>query len=74
MNVSEGTRRMRRAGQLIFLIAIVALALSIARHVLWLVFPLLWIAFPGASLWLAGWIVQGFAKEEPRKDHSRSLG
>jgi hypothetical protein len=72
MNVAEGAKRMRRAGQWMILIPLIALALlwglamSGAPPMLELAqmnLPLSVLSL-GAALWLAGWIVEGFAKEK----------
>jgi quinol-cytochrome oxidoreductase complex cytochrome b subunit len=79
MNVAEGARRIKTAGRWIvlfslctFVFALFVLAvlayLPIGRLVhsigmLDLVLLLLMIATPGAGLWLAGWITEGFAKD-----------
>lgn len=76
MNVQEGARRMREAG--LWLIAL-PLGLLLILLIVWgaeymsvrndLRSPLGMTAFcipfliPGAALWLAGWIVDGFAKD-----------
>jgi hypothetical protein len=78
MNVAEGARRMKHAGLWMVLFPLSALLLFVGvlivaaflpgpviRYVQvaqLLVFPLP-IAFMGAILWLAGWIVEGFAKD-----------
>ena len=73
MNVEEGSRRMRRAGKWIVIIPLILAALfcllGIFAHalnrnpgIIGLALPLIPIVFFGAVLWLAGWIVEGFAK------------
>jgi hypothetical protein len=67
MNVSEGVRRMRRAGQWIFLLAVTALVLlyavaMIGNHELPGFGALAQIALAGGALWLAAWIVEGFSQ------------
>lgn len=62
MNVSEGAKRMRRAGVALFLLSLLS-----AYAGAWLSpdHPMnaLIIVIPGALLWLAGWIVEGFSSE-----------
>jgi hypothetical protein len=70
MNVSEGTRRMRRAGQWILLLAMTALILWYAVAVILKSgLPgygnLAQMALVGAALWLAAWIVEGFSQNTP---------
>ena len=76
MNVQEGARRMRKAGRWLMLIPLAVLAIL---NIVWVVefffvrndlrsaLPLIPICLPfmipGAALWLAGWIVDGFAME-----------
>lgn len=77
MNITGGAERMRRVGRYILLSALgvfaalcclVAVALLVPSLGIGfaivdvLLLPLL-IAIPGAGFWLAGWIVEGFAKE-----------
>jgi hypothetical protein len=76
MNIHEGARRMCRAGQWMILIPLtVLLLLMLVLGILDLLHPgrggslglirvFLPLMIPGALLWLAGWIVEGFAKEE----------
>jgi hypothetical protein len=74
MNIPEGARRMQSAGRWIFLInSALALCLIGADFVLppymrdfrlLGIVPLLFLILAlGAALWLAGWIMEGFAKE-----------
>jgi hypothetical protein len=77
MNVAEGASRMKRAGRWMILIALAACVFLLFLTALSFLLPqylprygtsdmillLLFIAFPGAFLWLAGWILEGFAKE-----------
>ena len=73
MNIHEGVRRMRRAGQWMIVISLAELTLlmfagALGAHVdpsLGGSFRLFFFisVIPGAFLWLAGWIVEGFAKE-----------
>jgi hypothetical protein len=79
MNVEEGARRMKRAGQWLFAvpstIVILAWAVTLAATLLnqsigILVVPdmvfaviALYLAIAGGVLWLAAWIVEGFAKK-----------
>jgi hypothetical protein len=80
MNVSEGARRMRFAGQRLVLFALTALGTMVVFMLLLALLPsghfsgiavfefvplCLPIAALGALLWLAGWIVEGFGKKEP---------
>ena len=75
MNIVEGARRMKVAGRWIVFIpltvilvlmgvvlVVVCLSAAGALPVMELQFiaPLLILAVPGAFLWLAGWIVEGF--------------
>jgi hypothetical protein len=67
MNAREGARRMRLAGQWIFLLAVTALILLYAMcMVLKSPLPgfgnLAAIAMTGAALWVAAWIVEGFSQ------------
>lgn len=82
MNIQEGARRMQKAGR--WLIAL-PLGLLLILFIVWAVevlfvrndlrnplgMTLFCIPFlvPGTALWLAGWIVDGFAKEGS-KDNS----
>ena len=62
MNVSEGAKRMRRAGAALFLFSLLAAyagALVSPDHPM----NALIIVIPGALLSLAGWIVEGFFSE-----------
>jgi hypothetical protein len=69
MNIAEGSRRMRRAGQWSVILSVGASALSMGLampfnllqplHLFVLFLP---IALVGTALWLAGWILEGFAK------------
>jgi hypothetical protein len=74
MNVMEGARRMRRAGRWMVVIpllvtvvlglaAFVAYALNRNPGIIGLAVPLIPIEIIGVVLWLAGWIVEGFAKD-----------
>jgi hypothetical protein len=82
MNVEEGARRMTRAGQwLVGVPSAIAIAIWTVTLAGGLLHPGFGILFPGAMifgvlalylaigggvLWLAGWIVEGFAqKQEP---------
>jgi hypothetical protein len=74
MNISEGARRMQSAGRWIFLINFAFMLCLFGADVLLppymrnfrllgivpLLFPILALS---AALWLAGWIVEGFAKD-----------
>jgi hypothetical protein len=78
MNIHEGARRMKLAGQWIILVPLTLMLIidgielmlaviyrSTANMSAGFVFMIpyfLVIATPGATLWLAGWIVEGFAK------------
>lgn len=77
MNIHEGSRRMQRAGQWLIAIPVsVVLLCVMAASVVALAqgrlsdigFRLSAISFciplviPGLALWIAGWIVEGFAK------------
>jgi hypothetical protein len=80
MNIEEGARRMKTAGQWMFVgpstIAILFWVIGmIAGHLfrgfgililaqLWLVGLALYLAIAGAALWLLSWIVEGFAKSQ----------
>jgi hypothetical protein len=80
MNVAEGARRMMFAGRWIVFVALIGSILFVGLMLILaylpssqflhgfallefipLFFPL---ALIGASLWLAGWIVEGFAKKD----------
>ncbi len=76
MNVHEGARRMRYAGIWLALIAISWRTLVLCIQVIFLfrggmgaiagglgIGEVLIAAAPGVLLWIAGWIVEGFAKE-----------
>ncbi len=81
MNVREGARRMRKAGRWLMLIPLAILAVL---NIAWVVeyffvrndlrsaiglFPIcIPFMLPGAALWLAGWIVDGFAREGPKNN------
>lgn len=70
MNVSEGSRRMQRAGQWMFLLGITALGLwygfaILLRDPLPGFGELSQIALAGIALWVAGWIVEGFGQKTP---------
>ena len=76
MNVSEGAKRMRQAGRWIAIISLaVCLLAVVAVFVLGIQNLLVGfgvcinlfipIAIAGVILWIAGWIVEGFAKETP---------
>ncbi len=76
MNVHEGARRMKRAGKWLVMMPVAAiLILSIIVEIGALfapgkgdpaiLFPLcLPLLVPGILLWIAGWIVEGFAQKE----------
>ena len=77
MNIQGGATRMRRAGQWMIVIPLtVLLLLALVLEILHLLHPggdsnllalitvFLPFMIPGALLWLTGWIVAGFAKEE----------
>ena len=80
MNALEGSRRMKRIGQLLIFAALTLLLLlwavilslnlwrsspiGVAPGLLDLLFVFLFIAAPGAALWVAGWIMEGFAKND----------
>ena len=80
MSALEGSRRMKRIGQLLIFAALTLLLLlwaiilglnlwrsmpmSVAPGLFDLLFVFLLIAAPGAALWVAGWIVEGFAKND----------
>jgi hypothetical protein len=75
MNIHEGAGRMKRAGQLLVLVPstiviLLALVATLAAgfrgyigFVTILAVLALYMAVPGGALWLAAWIVEGFAKE-----------
>lgn len=75
MNVLEGSRRMRQAGRWMVFVPLTALVILIGavevmalfrgnlRTPLGLIPISLPLLAPGALLWVAGWIVEGFAKE-----------
>lgn len=75
MNITEGARKMQTAGRWIFLadiafaVCMVAAQYFLTRYseaalrpmtIVPLLFPVMLL---GALLWLAGWIVEGFAKD-----------
>jgi hypothetical protein len=66
MNITEGARRMRSGGIVLFLLSIGTAYLGLwavpVLHYANCVELLFAIMIPGALLWLAGWILQGFAK------------
>jgi hypothetical protein len=75
MNVTEGARRMRSAGKWIVLIPLMmtlllclvsfgSYALNLNPRIIVLAVPLIPIEIFGIILWLAGWIMEGFAKEK----------
>jgi len=76
MNVQEGARRMRRAGVWLALIPACWCALVLCIQIAFMfragigaiagglgISEILIAATPGVLLWIAGWIVEGFAKE-----------
>jgi hypothetical protein len=77
MNVIEGTKRMQRAGRWMVIIALGLCVLMLCWTAISFLLPsyvhgygvsdlillLFFVAVPGAVLWLAGWILEGFAKE-----------
>jgi hypothetical protein len=75
MNIREGAKRMRRAGMWLTIVPLTLLALLIlacesmtlflpgARSYLGLLALVVPLALPGAAVWIAGWIAEGFAKE-----------
>ena len=81
MNVPEGARRMKRAGQWMIFIPLAAglvswgiglIGFALHREFSTLgsggfvfLFLFAYLAIPGGALWIAGWIVEGFAKKEP---------
>jgi hypothetical protein len=81
MNVDEGARRMQQAGRWMVFIpltiaflfiacASVAPFLGASGSMTFNILPLLFfLSLPGAALWLAGWIVEGFAQRSGRNDH-----
>jgi hypothetical protein len=80
MSVHEGARRMMRARQWMSIIPLtmiilfwgIALVLSFTRSNsgimgiggIGIMVLSIYFAIPGAILWIAGWIVEGFAKDE----------
>jgi len=77
MNIREGARRMRHVGQWMILIPLsiilVIWATALANAVITrsaygltlgvrLLIPAILSAIPGAALWAAAWIVEGFGK------------
>jgi hypothetical protein len=76
MNVHEGARRMQRAGKWLVMIPLSVLSLiwaiafieTLLKHgyppyhapLIFLIL-FIYLAIPGGALWLAGWIVEGFA-------------
>lgn len=80
MNIAEGARRMQTAGRwMVFIpLTLSLLFMGVSLVIAYLpgsdrfhgfgmleVVPvLLPIALPGAALWLAGWIVEGFGKDQ----------
>jgi hypothetical protein len=77
MNTQEGARRMKRAGQWMIIIPLTVVLLLwaaglVASPVLHYDGPFhaavlfivvfVYLAIPGGALWLAAWIVEGFAK------------
>jgi len=79
MNLMEGAARMKRAGQWIVYISVGLCVLMLGMSaisaflpnpmhglgVFDLTFVLVFLAAPGAVLWLGGWILEGFAKKTP---------
>ena len=79
MNVQEGARRMKRAGvwlmtiplAIVILTWVAALTVALVQHepgffadsVFVPIVVMIYLAMPGGALWLAGWIVEGFAKK-----------
>jgi hypothetical protein len=73
MNINEGARRMRKAGRWLIVLPLVLLTIvSVVgcfvvrynpRFALGLIPISIPLLIPGVVLWLAGWIVEGFAKE-----------
>jgi hypothetical protein len=65
MNIAEGARRMRRGGLVLFLVCLLTGYLSLWLNPLTNGIASFWMAFaivlPGVFLWLAGWILGGFA-------------
>jgi hypothetical protein len=80
MNVAEGARRMQQAGRWMVLIPLGASLLFVGSFLVLAYLPagaevhgfgvlgivplLMSIEIPGAALWLAGWIVEGFAQKD----------
>ncbi len=78
MNVQEGARRMKRAGQWLIMVPLTAvlvlwgigLVVAVLRHgstplgggAIIFLLAFIYLAIPGGALWLAGWIVEGFSK------------
>ena len=81
INIHEGARRMQRAGQwMIFIplsIILVLWGIKLGYALFYrgspvglyggldFILVLFYLTAPGAVLWLAGWIVEGFAKKDP---------
>ncbi|MGA3131668.1 MAG: hypothetical protein ABSD59_12755 [Terracidiphilus sp.] len=80
MNIREGTKRMRRLGQAMFIAPILAWVLynlyeiqptfthsgfsGLEYHFSLRILAIMIVcACPGAILWAAGWVVEGFAKD-----------
>ena len=75
MNILEGSRRMKQAGRWMLFLALTVMVLLVGisgvmslyrgdlRTPLALIPMSLPFFVPGAALWLAGWIVEGFSKE-----------
>jgi hypothetical protein len=77
MNVREGAMRMRMAAGAIFVLCILTAYLSlVASGGLQGVSPLgiaSLVVLPAPILWLAGWIVQGFAEEDDSSATSKPI-
>jgi len=76
MNIAEGTRRMQQAGRWLIGIPLIVVIVFICISLFVQTFPqifgmivlaelLLSVMVSGAILWLAGWILEGFAKDTP---------
>jgi hypothetical protein len=80
MSVQEGARRMKRAGHWIVFVPLtfavvmwgIGLAIALLRRDtislmhggIFFLIVFVYLAIPGVVLWIAGWIVEGFAKKE----------
>jgi hypothetical protein len=86
MNISGGAKRIQFAGRCLIGFSLILFGVCVCALLAALLFPSiglhvalaelvlipLFAAVPGASLWLIGWIIEGFAGNDAREDRVRT--